>query len=328
MADKGITITANGYRASIRINGVLYQKRFPTNTDLLVVKQWRLRQEMRHRRGRANSGRFIDDALRYLESVTAMPTFAQRSQHIHEWITVFDTQQRDTITAAQITAQLHTWRAGGQSAGSVNKRRSALMHLFTTLDGKAEPNPVKDTPKFQEPAPAPKALPYSWITRIFTAMPESKSKARLMVIAYTGIPHAQIATITADHVNLRARTVAVEGRRKGAGTGARIVPLTDDGVKAFRLMKKLKAWGPFSRATLRIVFRRACKRALKNEDFTPYDLRHSFGTEMYRASGDMRATQILMGHSTPQLTHRYTLAAVDPRVAAAVKRFRGAKVAR
>jgi integrase len=59
-----------------------------------------------------------------------------------------------------------------------------------------------------------------------------------------------------------------------------------------------------------------------------YDLRHAFGTELYAKSGDIRATQVLMGHSTPQLTHRYTLAAVDPRVQAAIAAMSGpAKVA-
>lgn len=321
-SDKGITNTPYGFRASIRIRGKLHQKHFRRSTDRIEGRKWLLKTEIKYRRGSPTSGRFDDDAARYLDTVTAMPTYQQRAQHIREWVAVFEHQKRDTITAAQITAQLHAWRAAGKSAASVNKRRSALMHLFTTLDGKAEPNPVKDTPKFQEPTPAPKALPYPWIARIFKAMVESKSKARLMVIAYTGIPHAQIQTIAAADVNFRARTVAVAGRQKGKGTGARIVPLTVDGVRAFKLMAKTQAWGSFSKSTLRVVFRRACKRALKREDFTPYDLRHSFGTEIYRSSGDIRATQILMAHSTPQLTHRYTLAAVDPRVAAAVQGFR------
>jgi integrase len=142
-----------------------------------------------------------------------------------------------------------------------------------------------------------------------------------MVLAYTGIPNAQIAMIAPTDVDLHARNVAVHGRKKGKGTPGRIVPLTPDGVRAFQMMAREEAWGKFSRATLRNMFRRACKRALGRDDFTPTDLRHSYGTEMYRVSGDIRATQVLMGHSTPQLTHRYTLAAVDPRVAAAIAKW-------
>jgi integrase len=109
------------------------------------------------------------------------------------------------------------------------------------------------------------------------------------------------------------------------------VPLTDDGVTAFKAMARNDAWGHFARSTMHRDFRAACARlpelAAVADTLTPYDLRHSFGTEMYRSSGDIRATQILMDHSTPALTHRYTLAAIDPRVAAAVAGFGGRKVA-
>jgi hypothetical protein len=43
-------------------------------------------------------------------------------------------------------------------------------------------------------------------------------------------------------------------------------------------------------------------------------------------SGDIRATQILMDHSSPTLTHRYTVAAIDPRVRVALEKFGEAKV--
>jgi len=77
------------------------------------------------------------------------------------------------------------------------------------------------------------------------------------------------------------------------------------------------------------AFRAACKRVIKAaakagspvpslDGVRPYDLRHSFGTAVYRASGDIRATQELLGHSAPALTARYTLGAVDDRLKAAV----------
>lgn len=85
-----------------------------------------------------------------------------------------------------------------------------------------------------------------------------------------------------------------------------------------RRMAREEAWGKFGLAPLRQALRRACKRALGHDRITPYDLRHFFGTEVYRRSGNIRATQILMDHSAPTLTYRYTLAAVDPRVQAAI----------
>lgn len=333
------TKTKSGTLAHIRINGVLHRQHFNKSTEPFTIKKWLLTTEMRYRgRHGRKTGKFEDDARAYLESVKAMPTYVERVRHIEEWIAVFGDTLRDAITGDDIRATLNRWRTEPRtvtvtrrittkaprtrelvlSASAVNKRRTALQHLFTVLDGKAAPNPVRDVPKFREPDAQPKGVPYTIIRAIFAAMPDTVSRARLMVIAYTGIPHAQLAQIQPEDV--QGSTVKVQGRRKGKGTALRIVPLSPDGVRAFKAMARTDAWGLFSRSSLRQALRRACM-ALGLPMLTPYDLRHSFGTEVYRTSGDMRATQVLMGHSSPTLTHRYTLAAVDQRVAEALKWF-------
>lgn len=312
---KHLTRTRSGTRARIRIHGILHQQHFSKDTDPQRIREWLLTTELKYRKTRAKrTGRFRDDAAVYLAAVAGMPTYAQRKQHIDDWVAVFGDEWRDRITADQIAAQLQTWR-------SPNKRRTALMHLYAVLDGKAERNPVRDVPRAREAAPKPRSIPYPIIRKLFQAMPASKSKAHLMVLAYTGIPPGQIAAIQPGDVDLKAGTVALAGRKKGAGTPGRVVPLTPDAIKAFKLMAREEAWGTVSRTVLRRVLQRAAKRVTGIAQFTPYDLRHAFGTEVYRSSGDIRATQVLMGHSTPTLTHRYALAAVDARAKAALTHF-------
>lgn len=338
------TKTGSGTRAHIRIHGVLHRRHFPKGTDPLVIKQWLLATETRYRGSKARrSGRFEDDAEVYLQAVKAMPSYTDRELHIREWVKAFGSQWRHTITAEQIRAHLAIWRTTSRtvtitrrktdkapvlktltlSPSSVNKRRTALMHLFTVLDGKAAPNPVRDVPKLREPDARPRGLPYDAIRQLWAVMGDTATRARLQVMAYIGLPHAQIAALSASDVDWEAKTLLVSGRRKGAGTGARLVPLTADGVKALKAMRRTDAWGEFSRSSVRRDFRAACAKVpgLKGRDVTPYDLRHSFGTEVYRVSGDIRATQVLMGHSSPTLTHRYTLGAVDDRVRASLSRF-------
>jgi integrase len=319
---KYCTPTKSGTRVQIRLNGVLHRQHFRHGTDPQTIREFILTTQLKHGQPHVRrSGKFDDDARAYLAAVAAMPTIAQRTKHIEAWIAVFGSRRRSSVTAAEIATQLQAWRQT-LAAASVNKRRTALMHLFHVLDGKAAHNPVKDTKRFPEPSPAPRALPYAVIRRIFAAMESSRSKARLMVMAYTGIPNAQIATITPQDVDVTAKTVAVAGRKKGRGTQGRIVPLTAHGVRAFKMMAREDAWGPLTSSAIRRVFRRAVKRVLGEAAYTPYVLRHSFGTELYRRSGDIRATQVLLDHSTPQLTHRYTGAAIDPRVAAAIKTWK------
>lgn len=320
----GISRTPTGFRAQVRIRGVLHRQRFTRDTPISTMINW-VAMIRRRYASPYGPGTFAADAERYLKAVRAMPTYTQRAQHIRDWVAVFGERYRDEITPDEIRAQLHAWRSEGKAAATCNKRRTALMHAYTVLDGRSGKNPVRDAPKFREPAPAPKALPYALIRGILDALPESKAKARLMVMAFTGLPQAQIETIRPEDVDFEAGAVAVQGRRKGAGTAGRLVPLTPDGVRAFKMMDREGAWGRFSRTVVRRAFQRACTRLGLPKRFVPYDLRHSFGTEVYRSSGDIRATQVLMGHSTPQLTHRYTLAAVDPRVKAALEQFGRAK---
>lgn len=319
--EKFLTPTKSGTRAQIRIHGVLHRKHFKRGTEPLTIKQWLLAQEIKYRKAQNASGQFRADAVSYLKAVAAMPTYTERQGHIEEWITVFGDTLRSAITSDQIRAQLHAWKAAGKAASTVNHRRTALMHLYRVLDGRSGANPVKDVPKFREPSPLARTVPSAMMVKILGKL-SGKTKARAHVLAYTGITHAQLEQIQSDHVDPKARTVMVPGRRKGAGSATSVRQLTTKGLKAFALMERHQAWGEFDRFNFRRALRAACTAAGVDPPIRPYDLRHYFGSELYRRSGDIRAVQILMGHSTPTLTHRYTLGAVDPRVAAAVKTWR------
>lgn len=319
--EKHQTSTKSGTLAHIRISGILHRKHFPKGTDPVRIKEWLLSTEIRYRGNGPTTGRFRDDATTYLQAVRAMPSYAGRRQHIDEWIALFGDRPRGTITSHEIRAQLHVWKTAGKAASTVNHRRTALMHLFTVLDGKSAANPVKDVPKFTEPSPFPRALSSATIRRLLSKM-RGTDQARAMVIAYTGIPHAQLAQIRPEHVNFTAGTVIVHGRKKGQGTATSIRRLTVKGIQALRKMGATKAWGPFDRWAFRRAVHEACAAAKVNPPLRPYDLRHFFGTELYRRSGDLRAVQELMGLSSPTLTNRYALGAVNPRVEAAVRMWR------
>src|ERR1044071_7330944 len=97
---KHLTPTASGTLAHIRIHGTLHRQHFIRGTDPQDMRTWLLKTELKYRGNpQAVKGTFEGDALRYLETVKAMPTFAKRKKHIEEWIAVFGTRRRDGITA-------------------------------------------------------------------------------------------------------------------------------------------------------------------------------------------------------------------------------------
>src|SRR5688572_18917194 len=108
---KGIQVTPHGYRAVIRINGVLHRQHFKKDTPLQTLREWLLVTETKYRLKRAKqTGHFDDDARAYLETVKAMPSFLDRKRHIDEWTEAFGSEWRHKITADMIRAQLHAWR--------------------------------------------------------------------------------------------------------------------------------------------------------------------------------------------------------------------------
>jgi len=340
----GISKTEFGWRAAIRVKGALYTKRFPPDTTITAMQDWRqatrvdkLRAHQRHASRRTAAGSFAEDAETYLKAVRAMPTYRWRKADLEAWIAEFGTRTRSTITSDEIRAVLHRWRLEGRaiiryafdirtrqrvaveighaslSESACNHRRTALMHLYTVLDGKAAPNPVRDVPRFREPDPEPRGIPLETVQRILDAMPESATKARCLVMAWTGLPHATLMQLTASNLRWHDQAVYVPRRRKGKGTKARILPLLPQALEAFRMMARCDAWGRFSRDSLRRSLHRACD-AVELPRIRPYDLRHSFLTAAYEASGDIRAVQVLADHADAKLTTRYTLGAVDIRV--------------
>jgi integrase len=208
---------------------------------------------------------------------------------------------------------------GPLAASTVNHRLRALENMWTVLDGRHADNPVRDdVPEADEEEGPIRAIPPDVVRAILATMPDSATKARLRVMAATGLPHASLGRIAAADVDLKAKTVWVPGRKKGQGTRGRLMPITSEAVTAFRLLGRHDAWGAFSRGSLRRMWVRACHAAGLTVALRPYDLRHSMATLTLEATGDVRATQMLMGHSSPKVTERYARAAVDPALQAAV----------
>jgi integrase len=335
--DTGIYRDQWGIAATVKVGKLQREKRFDAETSIKTIKAWQdeTRVALRKISPTATRGTFAADAARYLAAVAAMPTYKEREQHIALWTAEFGARARYTITTPDVDAVLSRWLNAKLSPSTVRNRRTALLHLWNRLDGPDAQNPVRRALKPALPDAEARALTYDQINAILKAMPDvgqglagksrddaSKTKARVAVIAYTGLPHSLIKRLTPASVDWQLGTVTVPRRHKGRGVKSRTLKLTDAGLAALEHFAALECWGPFSNSSMIKSFHRACETANVRPLPRVYDLRHSFATEMYRRTGDPKATaEMLMHAPTSRMMDRYTIAGVEPRLRLAACAF-------
>lgn len=332
----GIYRTARGFRAFVRLRVSrgqyrLVSKRFPKSATVKAMTDWRHGQQIAARGAtgpKAIAGTLAEDIDRYLLEVAAMPTVAWRKRDLDAWRTLFGDLDRALLTSSIIRATLHRWRTEGPvlrfdprhkvyralkqplSASACNHRRTALLHLYTILDGKDAPNPVRAVKPFPEPPPQPRGRDIGFLHAALTRIRNPRQRARAQVLLWTGIRgNSELATMTAAHVDLEARVCHVP-TGKGART-MRTVPLTDSGVAAWQAFIAARAWGTYDRNTLRKSIQAACRAEAKARGIPApvglraYDLRHTVATSLLRAGADLADVQDMLGHTTTRMTRRY-----------------------
>ncbi len=335
----GIRKHGRGWRATIsRGRGVpALQRHFPCEATWQEMQAWRKDERARlrlTRKQRATSGTFEYDAKRYLKAVSAMPSFSARERDISLWIAIFGLKRRETITSVDIREWRDKWineRRGDKppyAASTINHRLRALSNVWTVLDGRRAPNPVRDVPEVREPDALPRGVPYDVIEAILAAVSKrgrpvkgekntshALTTVRLRVLAYTGLTYAELKRMTRADVDFENATMRVARRQKGRGAAGALLPLLPQAVEAFRALDAANAWGHFSGGSIRKTFMLAAAKVRKDRPDLPhtrvYDLRHGFAALVYRATSSLDTVQALLRHTKKSTTQRYTLSAVE-----------------
>jgi len=333
---RGIYPHGAGWRAVVSRGRSLplLTRHFPADTPLRAMQDWRRDEQAKARLARKRrplSGTFAVEAKRYLSLVVGLPTIDDRRREVAHWIAAFGDRRRETLTAGEIRAQRDRWTTAPRSAtdrrpvsaGTINKRLRALSNLYAVLDGPRAPNPARDVDELREPVAEARAVDYAVIARIIKAMPDrgrprkghappdvSATKLRVACLAYCQITPKQLKALTPSDLDLAAGLVRLPARAKGRGADAVWVPLLPKAVGAFRAFDAANLYGPFSQHSLRKSWSRAAQKA-GAPGVRPYDLRHTYGTLVYRATHSREAVQQLLQHGSWETSARYAMGAED-----------------
>lgn len=337
----GIYLIPNGYRVKVRVGRLQAEAFFPLETLRRTMRQWQeeKRVDLRARQPAANRGTLAADAERYLKlpEIMNMPSARSRRGDLQTWLPRFGHRRRDSLTPVEIQELLGEWRANNVAGSTLNHRRTALIDLYRRLGGRDAPNPAKKVHRYRQPPAGIRALTDEAVAEILAAMPDTKTRARLAVIGFTGLPHVRLMRLRPEDIDWEQRLVRLAGRRKGRGTPDDILPLCDEAVNALKRFRDLNCWGAFSTSSMRKSFLLAVDKVNKQRecegrpklltDVRPYDLRHTFGSKVYRETGDVLVTAHLMGHTDLKSTRRYVNGAVLLRSRTALSRLRWPKAA-
>lgn len=272
---------------------------------------------------------FAADVERYLLTISSAGHRRNSQGYLQHWVRHLGDRARNSIT--DVDAQTAFAKITVSPATKIHLRR-ALINFYDVLNGKSGYNPGRAIAKPPKPEEVVRDLPWADIEAMFAAMQPSKAKARLRLIAYVGLPQKQIKLLRPSDLRLDRRELVVHPRRKGAGVAGQVQALSDAALAALQEFVRVDAFGTFQNLQLVRAFHSAARRAgvTLREGARPYDLRHSYLTEIARSGADIRDIATLGMHSTLEQAARYIKGVASERATKAitsVPRFGATKLA-
>jgi len=223
------------------------------------------------------------------------------------------------------------WRTQqGYSPRSNARLLSALRAFFALRLRRGErsddPTALLDPPKL--PRSLPKALAESEIDALLAAPdastpPGLRDRAMLELMYAAGLRVSELVNLPATAVNLRQGVLRVTGK----GGKERLVPLGEEAqhwLESYLARSRPQLAGKRALAPLflgtageaptrqqfwQLVKRYAGAAGIDPRKISPHGLRHSFATHLLNHGADLRALQMLLGHSSLSTTQIYTLVA-------------------
>ncbi|WP_462156785.1 tyrosine recombinase XerC [Pseudoalteromonas sp. GB56] len=228
-----------------------------------------------------------------------------------------------TLNADDIRKFAMSLRAKGLGARTVNLKLSCLRAFFRYLKSynPFQENPAQYVkgPKFDKPLP--RNLDVDQMHQLLDIDDDDplaiRDKAMMELMYSSGLRISELVNANLADLDLRGGEIRVLGK----GNKERIVPVGSKAIAALNAWLKLRiafvgaddAALFLSKRKTRISIRHVRERMREwgvkqglSAQVHPHKLRHSFASHVLQSSGDLRAVQELLGHSSLSATQVYT----------------------
>ena len=278
----------------------------------------------------ATIGRFLDAI--WAENGLAQPTLDSYRRDL-ELLARYRTGRKGALADADRAALFDylAWRSQQNYSPRSNARLlSALRAFYAWMVRRGvredDPTALLDPPKL--PRSLPKALAESQIDALLgapdTATPLGlRDRAMLELMYACGLRVSELVNLPATAVNLRQGALRVMGK----GSKERLVPLGEEAQNWLErylaqarpqiadkralapLFLSMNGEAPSRQQFWLLVKKYAAAAGIDPDRISPHGLRHSFATHLLNHGADLRALQMLLGHSSLSTTQIYTLVA-------------------
>jgi len=278
----------------------------------------------------ATIGRFLDAI--WAENGLAQPTLDSYRRDL-ELLARYRTGRKGALADADRAALFDylAWRSQQNYSPRSNARLlSALRAFYAWMVRRGvredDPTALLDPPKL--PRSLPKALAESQIDALLgapdTATPLGlRDRAMLELMYACGLRVSELVNLPATAVNLRQGALRVMGK----GSKERLVPLGEEAQHWLErylaqarpqiadkralapLFLSMNGEAPSRQQFWLLVKKYAAAAGIDPDRISPHGLRHSFATHLLNHGADLRALQMLLGHSSLSTTQIYTLVA-------------------
>lgn len=309
---KDIRRKGKGWQAYARVNGRLITKQFAIDHPVEKMRAWVTAQKKFSTRRRSTGSLAADvDTFLAKPEIAAQPYVHQLARILALWVEALDGDRaRATIERDEIEAVIQRWLKT-YAEPTVYHRRSALLSLYTVLDGAGAANPVNDTTCPRAWIPTDQSVPFATLRAIVDAMPSvryvkkgitqpSAAKLACGVIIAVGLRAADLLKVKPRHFRVGEDGCAEflwPASEKGQGVEAKWTALSPEGEAGFN---DYRAAGMprFNPEAISHSFKRAARRI--DGDDTPihlYCMRHSVGKDLYRETRDLATVGRMLNHA-------------------------------
>lgn len=220
------------------------------------------------------------------------------------------------VTAIEITDYLSfLTQDRSYHATTLNRILSSLssFYRFLIMQDILNANPV---PRIDRPRVKDKEIRYlkhSQVIRLLRSIPDSRDRLIVRIIYATGVRVSELCSIRVEDIDIDDQMIRVRGK----GGKIRMVFVDQETLDDIDESIGDRLSGPLfigqqgnhiSPRTIQHIFRKYAP-----EGITPHKIRHSYASELYRRSKNLRVVQENLGHASIKTTEVYLHTDLDER---------------